>query len=240
MAARRVDLNPCYVLHTYPYKETSLIVEAISSEHGRVALLAKGARRPRSALRGMLLAFFPLRLSWSGSGELATLLNAEWQGGAVPLKGQALICAFYLNELLLRLLPRNDPHEALYDAYAIALQRLSGAEHLSVVLRNFEKKLLEELGYAMVLIREAGGDIPVQPECRYLYDPESGPMKMALPHPDASLTVSGQTLLDIAREDFSRAETREESMLLMRNLIGHRLGERPLHSRTILRELQEL
>ncbi len=158
----------------------------------------------------------------------------------MPLKGQALICAFYLNELLLRLLPRNDPHEALYDAYAIALQRLSGAEHLSVVLRNFEKKLLEELGYAMVLIREAGGDIPVQPECRYLYDPESGPMKMALPHPDASLTVSGQTLLDIAREDFSRAETREESMLLMRNLIGHRLGERPLHSRTILRELQEL
>jgi DNA repair protein RecO (recombination protein O) len=187
----------------------------------------------------MLLAFYPLRFSWSGSGELATLLKAEWQGGAFPLRGQALICAFYLNELLLRLLPRNDPHEGLYDAYATALHRLADASHLSVILRQFEKKLLEELGYAMVLIREAGGDLPVQPDRRYLYDPEAGPVKLAHPDPDV-LTVSGQTLLDIEREDFSRAETREESRLLMRNLIGHRLGERPLHSRTILRELQEL
>lgn len=214
-------------------------MEAISREHGRVAVLAKGARRPRSVLRGMLLAFFPLRFSWSGSGELATLLKAEWQGGAVPLRGQALICAFYLNELLLRLLPRNDPHEALYDAYAAALHGLARASQFSTILRQFEKRLLGELGYAMVLLREAGGDLPVQAERRYLYDPEAGPVRIEARSTDA-LTVSGQTLLDIEREDFSRAETREESRLLMRNLIAHRLGDRPLHSRTILMELQEL
>jgi len=101
---KRADHEPGYVLHTYPYKETSLIVEAFTRRHGRVALLARGARRPRSAMRGVLLAFHPLRLTWTASAELGTLISAEWSGGQGALAGTGLMCGFYLNELLLRLL----------------------------------------------------------------------------------------------------------------------------------------
>ena len=127
---RRADHQPGYVLHTYPYKETSLIVEAFTRAFGRVALLARGARRPRSAMRGVLLAFHPLRLGWSASAELGNLISAEWAGALQPLAGRGLMCGFYLNELLLRLLPRDDPHEGLFDAYAESLKALSeGAPH---------------------------------------------------------------------------------------------------------------
>src|SRR4051812_33098367 len=124
---KRADHEPGYVLHTYPYKETSLIVEAFTRRHGRMALLARGARRPRSAMRGVLLAFYPLRLGWSGSADLATLISAEWAGGLPPLAGRALMCGFYLNELILRLPPREEPHEALFDAYREALARPAAA-----------------------------------------------------------------------------------------------------------------
>src|SRR6185369_902665 len=125
---RRAELEPGYVLHAYPYKETSLIVEAFTRRHGRVGLLARGARRPRSAMRGVLLAFHPLRLSWSASAELGTLVSVEWGGGQKSLAGIGLMCGFYINELLLRLLPREDPHELLYDAYGSSLARLAAGE----------------------------------------------------------------------------------------------------------------
>ena len=112
---KRADHEPGYVLHTYPYKETSLIVEAFTRKFGRVSLLARGARRPRSAMRGVLLSFQSLTLSWSASAELGTLMRAEWSGALRPLRGRGLMSGFYLNELLLRLLPREDPHEALFD-----------------------------------------------------------------------------------------------------------------------------
>src|SRR5688572_13370544 len=109
----RQDAQPGFVLHSYPYRETSLLVEAFTRDHGRVALMARGARRPKSALRGILLSFQPLLVSWSGRGELRTLTQAEWRGPYSPLAGQGLICGFYLNELLLKLLARDDPHKRL-------------------------------------------------------------------------------------------------------------------------------
>src|SRR5918999_6343225 len=133
---RRADHQPAYVLHTYPYKETSLIVEAFTRNFGRVAVLARGARRPRSAMRGMLLSFHPLRVSFSGSVELGNLVAVEWAGALQPLVGQGLMCGFYLNELLLRLLPREDPHEALFEVYGEALSRLS-RDPSAGVLRGF-------------------------------------------------------------------------------------------------------
>src|SRR4051794_13373877 len=107
----RQESREAFVLHTYPYRETSLIVEALTRSFGRIALLARGARRPRSAMRGVLLSFQPLALSWFGKGELRTMARAEWLGGQPLLQGEALLCGFYLNELLLRLLPREDAHE---------------------------------------------------------------------------------------------------------------------------------
>jgi DNA repair protein RecO (recombination protein O) len=238
-ARRRADQERAFILHSYPYKETSLIVEAFSRRHGRVALLARGARRPRSALRGVLHAFQPLRLSWSGSGELNTLIGAEWQGGLPFMQGFGLMCGFYLNELILRLLPRDDAHEGLYDAYCECLERLGRGEPTAAVLRSFEKRLLAELGYAMVLDRDAASGAPIDPTGQYLYDPERGPVAVDGTYA-GDLVVRGRTLLDLAREDFTSGETLLQARGLMRNLISQRLQGQTLHTRNVLLELQDL
>lgn len=237
MSRRRIDHEPGYVLHTYPYKETSLIVEAFTRRFGRVALLARGARRPRSAMRGVLLSFHPLRLSWSGSADLANLIDAEWAGGTPLLGGRGLMCGFYVNELLLRLLPRDDPHETLFDAYAEALGGLA-ARDVPAVLRGFEKRLLGELGYAPLLETDAASR-PIDPERLYSYEPERGPVPVNGQR-GTQLVVSGRTLLDVAAGDYARAETRDEARALMRVLIGERLHGQSLHTRSILMELNEL
>ncbi len=238
MTRRRATHEPGYVLHTYPYKETSLIVELFTRHHGRVGLLAKGARRPRSALRGVLLAFHPLHLSWSGSAELGTLVAADWAGGQPALSGIGVMCGFYLNELLLRLLPRDDPHEQLFAAYATGLAQLAAQIDRAAVLRSFERRLLGELGYAPLLERDAASGAPVEPGRRYAYDPERGPLPVN--GSAGAWTVGGQTLLDIARDEYSRETTRDEARRLLRELIAHRLGNQVLHTRAVLAELQDL
>jgi DNA repair protein RecO (recombination protein O) len=235
---RRADHQPGYVLHTYPYKESSLIVEAFTRAFGRVALLARGARRPRSAIRGLLLSFHPLRLGWTGSAELSTLVSAEWAGALQPLEGRGLMCGFYLNELLLRLLPRDDPHEALFDVYGEALGALSRGAAQAAVLRSFEKRLLAELGYAPLLEREAASGAPIEPGRRYAYEPDRGPMLSK--NSSSELSVSGQTLLDLAADQYDRPETRDEARMLLRALIGQRLHGQQLHTRVVLRDLAEL
>jgi DNA repair protein RecO (recombination protein O) len=235
---KRADHEAGYVLHTYPYKETSLIAELFTRRFGRVAVLARGARRPRSAMRGVLLSFHPLRLSWSGSAELGNLISAEWAGALQPLAGQGLMCGFYLNELLLRLLPREDPHEELFDRYGEALQRLSGQEPSAAVLRSFERRLLAELGYAPLLERDAASR-PIDPDALYAYEPDRGPVPASGPR-GGTLVVRGRTLLDVAADDYSSAQTREEARGLMRALIAERLHGQTLHTRAVLRELSDL
>ena len=235
---RRAELEPGYVLHAYPYKETSLIVEVFSRRFGRLGLLARGARRPRSAMRGVLLAFHPLRLTWSASAELGTLISAEWGGGQATLAGIGLMCGFYINELLLRLLPRDDPHENLFDAYAAALESLSLEKGQAPVLRSFERRLLVELGYAPVLDRDAASGADIQPAKHYAYEAERGPVETSRTNGDS--IVSGRTLLDMAADNYDSSRTREESRRLMRALIGERLGGQALHTRAVLSELQDL
>ncbi|HEX9396870.1 MAG TPA: DNA repair protein RecO [Burkholderiales bacterium] len=236
MRRQRADHEAGYVLHTYAYKESSLIVEAFTRRVGRVSLLARGARRPRSAMRGVLLAFHPLRLSWSGAAELRTLAGAEWSGALNPLAGRGLMCGFYLNELLLRLLPREDAHEGLFDFYGEALARLSAKEDHSPVLRTFERRMLAELGYAPLLERDASSGAPVEPDRRYGYEPDRGPVASR----NGELAVSGRTLLDMAADDYTRPQTRDEARLLMRTLIAQRLHGQVLHTRSVLMELNEL
>ena len=239
---KRVEHEPGYVLHTYPYKETSLIVEAFTRSHGRVAVLARGARRPRSAMRGVLLSFRPLRLSWSASAELGNLIGAEWAGGLRPaspsLRGRGLMCGFYLNELVLRLVPREDPHEGLFDVYGESLQQLSAGVDFPAVLRAFEKRLLGELGYAPLLEKDARS-APIDPDRMYVYEPDRGPVPANRAR-SGDLVVSGQTLLDVAADDYARPETRDEARALMRALIGERLHGQVLHTRSVLMELNEL
>lgn len=237
MAQARIDNEPGFVLHSYPFRETSLIVEVFTRRYGRMALVARGARRPRSALRGQVQPFTPLLLSWFGKGEVRTLHGAEWQGGLAPLSGMPLLCGFYLNELLLKLLARDDPHETLFDYYFETLSELSqfSERNLERILRRFERHLLSEIGYAATFHEEAETALPVREEQAYYFVPERGPYVgegMGIP-------VSGRTLLDMDQDRFDSPVTRAEAKQLMRALINHHLGGKPLYTRQMLKELIE-
>lgn len=151
--AQRIHHVPAYMLHASAWRETSLIVQIFSREHGNVAMVAKGAKRPYSALRPVLAAFQPLVVSWSGGGEVKTLTRAEL-AGIRRLGGRSLMSAWYMNELLLRLLAREDPYPGVYDAYDAALQALEQPGSAASALRRFEWTLLEETGYGL------GGEMP--------------------------------------------------------------------------------
>ena len=237
MHRNKVDGQPAFVLHSYPFRETSLIVEVFSRDFGRVALLARGARRPRSALRGLLQAFQPLELAWAGKGEVQTLMKAEWQGGQPLLTGKALFCAYYLNELLMHLLPREDAHEQLFSVYAGTLRRFSDKLQ-EADLRCFERALLKELGYGLTLEHDAAG-LPLDVAGHYTYEIERGPVRLTQPGHSA-LSVSGKTLKDLAQEDFSDPRSLSEAKQLMRTLIAHYTGGKDLQARKIFMELQDL
>lgn len=240
-AARdRHDDQPAFVLHTYAYRETSVIVEALTAVHGRIALVARGARRPRSELRGVLQAFQPLSLSWTGSGELKSLLKADWCGGLPLVGGSALLCGFYLNELLLKLLPREDPHPQLYHAYDATLARLAVGAEQAPLLRGFELKLLAELGYALPLTHEADTGRPVDPAERYYYAFDRGP-RITVADPGRRYPqVRGATLLALAQQDFTTPEATAEAKRLMREVLDHYLERRAIVSRRVVRDLQAL
>lgn len=234
----RVDGQAAYVLHTYPFRETSLIVEAFSRGHGRMALVARGARRPRSAVRGLLMAFQPLELGWFGQGEMRTLAKVEWVGGQPLLQADALLLGYYMNELLLKLLLREDPHPALFDAYAEAVRALAFGEPSQASLRRFEITLLKELGYGLTLDREADSGGPLDPMKHYAWVIERGPVE-ATDYANIP-AFSGCALLAMAQDDFSETETLVQAKQLMRMLIHHYLGGQPLSSRRVFMELQEL
>ena len=253
-----------YVLHTYPYRETSLILQAWTEKHGRLGLVAKGARRPKSASRAVLVPFQPLVLDWFGRGELRTLKTAEPSGPATPLAGQALLSAFYLNELLLKLTTRDDPHEGLFAAYDEAIAqlrhlsktgdrpRLSASDNgglspvspvsaIEPVLRRFELKLLQELGYALELAREAGTHAPIAAEREYLYVVERGPVPAGQGDaPANAVRVRGQTLLDLDQGFLDDPATVAQAKPLMRLLVNHSLNGQELATRALVRDLQRL
>jgi DNA repair protein RecO (recombination protein O) len=239
MAERaRQESREAFVLHSYPYRETSLLIDVFARGFGRVSIVARAARSPRSALRGILLAFQPVALSWFGKGEVRTLARAEWLGGHPRLQGEALMCGFYLNELLLRLLPREDPHDALLARYGEALARLGSGGDSAPVLRSFERALLRELGYAMALERDSLSGTAIDPAKSYRYDPERGPIEANGAGADS--LVSGRTLLDMACDDYADPLTQQQAKALMRVLLDHRLENQPLKSRRIFRDLLAL
>ena len=210
VTTHRQDNQAVYVLHTYPFKETSLVVELFARDFGRVATTAKGARRPRSAMRGLL-------------------------------QGEALMCGFYLNELLLRLLPREDPHEALFEYYADTLKILASGQDLGTTLRRFELKFLQELGYAIPLEFDVNAE-PILASQSYRYEAEHGAFKIqgAMSHYDNGVQLSGKTLIDMAHDDYVHAQTKQQSKQLMRYLLAHYLGDKPLYTRQLLIDLQDL
>ena len=241
-----------YVLHTYPYKETSLILQAWTEKHGRLGLVAKGARRPKAATRSLLLPFQPLVLDWFGRSELKTLKTAEPAAPATPLAGQSLLSAFYLNELLLKLTSREDPHEGLFAAYDEAISALRALSRsrpasgmgpaIEPILRRFELRLLQELGYAVELAREAVTHAPIAAEREYDYVVERGAVP-AVREANArfdAVRLRGQTLLDLDRGSLEDATTVAQAKQLMRLLINHSLNGQELATRAMVRDLQRL
>ena len=237
MALIRQDNELVYVLHTYPFKETSLVAELFSKQFGRLATVAKGARRPRSAMRGQLQSFQMFAATWSGKNELKTLHGLEWADSLLSLQGEALMCGFYLNELLLRLLPREDAHEGLFDYYQATLKTLASGQDLATNLRRFELKLLQEMGYAVPLLEDENGE-QVLTEKPYRYEAEYG--ARALNKTKNGVQLSGKTLLDMARDDYTSTQTQQQSKQLMRYLLAYYLGDKPLHTRQLLIDLQGL
>ncbi|MEY3740898.1 MAG: hypothetical protein RLZZ192_1574 [Pseudomonadota bacterium] len=161
----RVHETPGYVLHATAWRETSLIVQAFSRDHGWVTLVAKGAKRPHSVLRPALSVFQPLLLSWTGGAEVKTMTRAEC-AGVHPLPGPAMMSCWYMNELMFRLLPREDPHPGLFDAYVIALQQLAAGQTAAGALRKFEWTLLKETGYGVDQEPPDFDDVQQEPQLR--------------------------------------------------------------------------
>lgn len=224
------QLQPGYILHPRPYRDTSLLLEVFTRDHGRFGLVARGARAPKSRSRGLLQPFQPLLLSWSGRGELGTLGAVEPDGAAPRLSGAHLYSGFYLNELLLRLLQRNDPHPELFAAYAQALRGLQTEAQRP--LRLFEKQLLEALGYGLLLDHEADSGEPVCAEAEYVYALESGPRRCESAE-TRGLKLSGRSLLSLAAEELADAQSLADSKRLLRAALDLYLGGRELKTREV-------
>lgn len=218
----RVLLEDAYVLHRRPYLESSALVDILSLHHGRLRLLAKGVRRGKSALP--LQPFLPLRLSWTGGAELPLFTAAEAAGTAPGLSGTALYCGFYLNELLLHLLPSRDPCPAVFRLYRDSLARLQAETERESALRFFELGLLEEIGYGLAL------DPEIDPARHYLYVIEQGLVEIEAAGTES---ISGATLLGLMRGRLEHAGELREAKRLLRRLLNHYLDGRPLKSRTL-------
>lgn len=235
MSDGRVQLQPAFLLHRKPYRDTSLLLEAFTESHGRLGLVARGVRSSRRGGQAALLQpFQPLLLSWSGRGDLHTLTTAEPHQNPFVLIGDSLISGFYLNELLMRLLPRHDPHPILYHSYVQTLLQLSlGMDDW--LLRLFERDLLQELGYGLLLTHEGGSGEMVQADARYCYHSEYGPQRQTGSN-EPCLSVHGETLLCLSQGGEADSRTRSEAKRLMRGVLAGYLGNRPLASRELFHQ----
>jgi DNA repair protein RecO (recombination protein O) len=227
----RVSLQPAYLLHTRSFRESSLLLEAFTREHGRVGLVARGARGARSRWKNMLQPFRPLLLSWTQRSELGTLTGADQVASPPQLIGEELFCGLYANELLMRFLHRSDPHESLFENYRRLLLELASGQNPQPLLRIFEKNLLEAAGFGLQLEYEPGSGRPIAADSWYAYEPGAGPVRRAPEGRDEPL-VSGEALLALHSE---RIEARhlKELKRLMRSLIRHQLGDRQLASQSL-------
>jgi DNA repair protein RecO (recombination protein O) len=252
MAIKRVSHEPAYVLHRYDWSESSLILETFTRHHGRIALVAKGAKRPSSNFRPVLLPLQPLQLNFSGDAEIRTLKGAEWMGGHVMPTGEALLSGYYINELLLRLLARDDPHQALFDAYAAIVQVLA-SEHAgaqaatqSAGLRAFELLVLREVGLLPTLDAQTLTLAPLAPDARYALMPEAG-LREAVAD-EAALKGSDWQALQAALDDLApfaatlRACAGVNGALRtqLRTLLNYHCGVATLRTRQMMRDLQAL
>jgi DNA repair protein RecO (recombination protein O) len=233
--AKKSPPQRAFVLHSYAYKESSLIVDVFTIDNGRMAMVAKGAKRPGSNLRGALLSLQPVEIVFSGRGEVKTLTQATWLPGQAWLTGQALMCGMYLNELLMKLLPREDSHPLLFESYAATLMTLAVSNEHSAILREFETQLLAELGYGLQLEYDVHTGAELEPDQLYRYDPLAGPMEHG-----GGVLVSGRALLALKRGVFDDSGIAAEARDFVRAIIQFHLERRNLKSSYVMHDLHAL
>jgi DNA repair protein RecO (recombination protein O) len=229
----RITLQPAFILHSRPYRETSLILDILTAEHGRIAAVAKGVRTSKSRLKALLQPFTPLLISWQGKGELVALIGAEPNGTLTRIKGACLLSGLYLNELLMRVLPKYDPQPGLYTNYQNTLIELQGDALDQKALRLFEKKLLEELGYGLQLKHDAKTQSDFDTGQFYRFHAEHGFEICAADEQGEVCVFSGKSLLAIAAECLEEEECLRDSKRLMRLALAPLIGQRPLQSRKL-------
>lgn len=249
MATQRISNEPAYVLHRYDWSESSLILDVFTRHYGRVALVARGAKKPSSSFRPILLPLQPLHLAFGGDAEIRNLKSAEWQGGHVMPTGEALLSGYYLNELLMRLLARDDAHPLLFDAYAATVQLLASqnADTLQLALRAFELHLLKGIGLLPRLDLETATLAPVLAGQRYVLLAETG---LRLAHDDDRASLPGEQWLGLQQAlgeqalfaDTARAcaISANELKIQLRALLHYHCGVRVLKTRQMMLDLQAL
>jgi DNA repair protein RecO (recombination protein O) len=227
-SGRRVWLAPAYILHQHAYRDTSRILEVFTADHGRLTLFARGANGAK--LRGVLRPFQRLLVSWSGKGEAGQLVSAELDGAVGSLAKERLMSGFYLNELLLKLTERWDPHPEAFTAYAACLEALAAGEGEEASLRRFEKRLLDHLGYGLELRVTTDGD-PIAADGYYRFAAERGPQPCVAETPGA---LHGRSLVDLEAERFVDARSLRDAKRLLRAALDACLDGRTLKSREVM------
>ena len=231
---RRVQLAAGYILHHYPYRDTSRILEVLTRDAGRLSLFARGVRGPKAKLAAELQPFRLLLLSWSGRGEAPQLTGAESAPDPRPLPPGALMAGFYLNELLLKLTHRHDPVPAVFDAYHTAVAALKANAPIEPTLRLFEKHLLELLGYGLALKFDARSGASIEADAYYHFRPEHG---LVPANADTGSALSGASLLALAREELTPGRVLEDARRLLQGALAQCLEGRELNTRAVARSI---
>ncbi|MCW9012226.1 MAG: DNA repair protein RecO [Gammaproteobacteria bacterium] len=233
----RVQDQPAYILHHYPYRDSSQIFELFSRDYGRLSVMSRGSRSAKSKQKTLLQLFHPLLVCWSGKGDMPLLTRVEPVDTRLPeLKGNALPSAFYINELLIKLLHRHDVHEDIFGLYQDTLYLLADQQKLENHLRLFEKQLLQFLGFGLNLVVDADSGDAVREGHQYNYFIEHGPVLAAETHSESrQLLINGESLLAFENDDLGNTGVRKEIKSLMRFVLAHYLEGKPLKSRELFR-----
>lgn len=232
IAPRRIQQQPACILHHRPFRDSSQILDIVTRDHGKIALVARGSRGSKSRLSGILRPFLPLSISWVAKGDLGTLTGAEAAGPPMGIHGEAVLAAFYVNELLINFLHRHDPQPEIFGLYQAVIARLGSSDQIAATLRSFELELLRFLGYAVSFHPDAAADVELDPNRHYSYRVEQGPI--AVDRAEGPMVFKGEVLQSIRSQSFEDPEILRAANRLLRQVINHHLGGKELKSRKVL------
>ncbi len=236
IAPQRIQNEPAWLLHHRPFRDSSQILDILSLDQGRLAVIAKGSRGAKSKLRGILRPFLPLQLSWFIRSDLGTLTGAEMNGAPLSLSGDALLSGYYVNELILKLLHRHDPQPEIFAAYSRTIERLAGSQDVAAYLRQFEIELLRILGYALNLDHDTETTEPLRPQQQYEYRVEQGLVPVS--DRDGPMVFRGAEIDAIRNQQFADPAVLKNAGSLLRNVIAYHLDGKELKSRKVLKDMR--